>query len=196
MRAEAASLELTVAAMGEQVAAHGRQLTAQVDALLTSGDAAAGRLASLGQVMASEIALADRHTASLVAAARQAETSVGTVLNDLPRARAETEESARVLAQAGREAADSATALDAQVTALADRGLTRVLCEGGPSLLAALARAGVADELDLTVSPVLVGPDVARIVGGAAWSGDPLPLRLHSLLEEDGALFARYRRTG
>ena len=71
--------------------------------------------------------------------------------------------------------------------------LTRVLCEGGPSLLAALARAGVADELDLSVSPLLVGPDVARIVEGPAWSGDPLPLTLAALLEEDGALFARYR---
>lgn len=79
---------------------------------------------------------------------------------------------------------------------LAGRGHTRVLCEGGPSLFAALARAGIADELDLSVSPLLVGPDRPRIVGGAPWSGDAVPLALHRLLEEDGALFARYRIGG
>ena len=90
-------------------------------------------------------------------------------------------------------AGDDTVDLAAARAALADRGLTRVLCEGGPSLLAALAHAGVADELDLSVSPLLVGPDVARIVAGDAWPGDPLPLTLAALLEEDGALFARYR---
>lgn len=90
---------------------------------------------------------------------------------------------------AGDERVDLAAARDA----LAERGHTRVLCEGGPSLFGSVARAGVADELDLSVSPMLVGPDRPRIVGGEAWSDGPLPLTLHALLEEDGALFARYR---
>lgn len=88
---------------------------------------------------------------------------------------------------------DATVDLPAARAALAERGLTRVLCEGGPSLFATLAHAGVVDELDLSVSPVLVGPDSPRIVGGAPWPGAPLPLTLHALLEEDGALFARYR---
>ena len=37
--------------------------------------------------------------------------------------------------------------------ALADRGLRRVNCEGGPHLLAQIAAAGLLDELTLTVSP-------------------------------------------
>ncbi|MHA3702704.1 dihydrofolate reductase family protein [Jatrophihabitans sp. YIM 134969] len=90
---------------------------------------------------------------------------------------------------AGEDSVDLAAAR----AALEERGLTRVLCEGGPSLFAALARAGVADELDLSVSPLLVGPGSPRIVGGEAWDGPPLDLRLHALLEEDDALFARYR---
>lgn len=76
--------------------------------------------------------------------------------------------------------------------ALEERGLTRILCEGGPSLFASLTAAGVVDELDLSVSPLLVGPDVARVVSGAAWAGPAVALRLHRLLAEDDALFARY----
>lgn len=79
---------------------------------------------------------------------------------------------------------------------LVDRGLQRILCEGGPRLTAALLRAGVVDELDLSVSPLLVGPGVDRMVSGAAWQRGPVPLRLAALLEEDGALFARYLPTG
>jgi riboflavin biosynthesis pyrimidine reductase len=38
---------------------------------------------------------------------------------------------------------------------LAERGLARVVCEGGPSLAAQFARAGVIDEYCVTVAPVL-----------------------------------------
>jgi riboflavin biosynthesis pyrimidine reductase len=74
---------------------------------------------------------------------------------------------------------------------LAARGLTRVLCEGGPRLLAGLLAAGEVDELCLSITPMLAGSGANRIVAGEA-----LPsvqrLGLHTLLEEDGALFARY----
>jgi len=75
---------------------------------------------------------------------------------------------------------------------LAARGLTRVLCEGGPTLFGAAVNAGAVDELCLSISPLLVGPGSMRIIDGARW---PLhhAMRLTDLLEEDGALFARYR---
>lgn len=75
--------------------------------------------------------------------------------------------------------------------ALAERGLSRVLCEGGPRLLARLVAAGEVDELCLSVTPMLAGPGAGRILGGEplATAAD---LSLHTLLEEDGALFARY----
>lgn len=76
---------------------------------------------------------------------------------------------------------------------LAERGLTRILCEGGPTMFAQLARAGVADELCLSVTPMLSGPGARRIVAGDLWPGGPRPLQLVGLLEEDGALFCRYR---
>jgi riboflavin biosynthesis pyrimidine reductase len=76
--------------------------------------------------------------------------------------------------------------------ALAERGLTRVLCEGGPTLFAQWAAAGAADELCLSLSPRLGGPGAGRITAGDHWDS-PVPLTLTGLLEEDGALFLRYR---
>lgn len=79
--------------------------------------------------------------------------------------------------------------------ALEQRGFTRILCEGGPTLFADLVREDVMDELCLSVTPLLAGPGAGRIANGAPWPGDPRRLVLAGLLEEDGALFSRYRRT-
>jgi len=99
--------------------------------------------------------------------------------------RAETAKAADVIV-AGQDKVDLAAAL----TALADRGLTRVNCEGGPHLLAQLAGAGLLDELTLTLSPTLAGPGVGRIVAGAAFAARPMTLA--HVLAEDGYLFCRY----
>lgn len=74
---------------------------------------------------------------------------------------------------------------------LAGRGLWRVLSEGGPHLFTELLRAGVVDEMCLTLSPLLTGPGAGRIVAGADLA-DPARLRMTRILEEDGALFLRY----
>jgi riboflavin biosynthesis pyrimidine reductase len=76
--------------------------------------------------------------------------------------------------------------------ALEERGFTRILSEGGPTVFADLAAGEVVDELCLSVSPLLIGPGPGRITGGGEWSG-PARLRLVGVLEEDGALFLRYR---
>jgi riboflavin biosynthesis pyrimidine reductase len=87
---------------------------------------------------------------------------------------------------------DETVDLSAARGALVERGLTRIVCEGGPRLFADFLRAGAVDELCLSVSPLLAGPDLPRIVGGTALPR-PARLALVGLLEEDGALFARYR---
>jgi 5-amino-6-(5-phosphoribosylamino)uracil reductase len=74
---------------------------------------------------------------------------------------------------------------------LHERGLTRVLCEGGPSWLAAVNDAGRLDELCLTTSPRLAGPQRLRLLEGGSWAAQR-PLHLVSLLEDDGWLFARW----
>lgn len=77
--------------------------------------------------------------------------------------------------------------------ALEERGLSRILSEGGPTLFADLAAAAVVDELCLSLSPLLAGPGARRIVAGELWSGEPQRMALTGLLEDDGALFLRYR---
>jgi riboflavin biosynthesis pyrimidine reductase len=72
---------------------------------------------------------------------------------------------------------------------LVDRGWTRILCEGGPTLLGDLLAGGVVDELCTTTVPLLVGGPGPRIVHGPAVD---VPLRLHRLLEVDGTLLARW----
>ena len=86
----------------------------------------------------------------------------------------------------------SVEALDDPVAfkqSLVDRGWTSILCEGGPSVLRELLAAGVVDELCATTVPLLVAGDGPRIVDGPPLG---VPLRLHTLLEEDGTLLARW----
>jgi riboflavin biosynthesis pyrimidine reductase len=90
---------------------------------------------------------------------------------------------------------DDALEIELAIAALHERGLNRVLCEGGPTLLASIAGAGALDELCLSLSPVLVGPGAGRLTSGASWDA-PRTMELVGLLEEDGALFCRYRMTG
>jgi len=87
---------------------------------------------------------------------------------------------------AGQDKVDLAAAL----TALADRGLSRVNCEGGPHLLSQVAAAGLLDELTLTLSPTLAGPGSGRIVAGPAFDADRMTLT--QVLADDGYLFCRY----
>jgi riboflavin-specific deaminase-like protein len=73
-----------------------------------------------------------------------------------------------------------------------ERDVRALLCEGGPGLHAELEGGGAVDDLFLTIAPKLSGGDAPRIVEG------DLPavaeLELAWLLEQDGELFACYRR--
>jgi riboflavin biosynthesis pyrimidine reductase len=84
---------------------------------------------------------------------------------------------------------EDAPDLTALREALVDRGFENLLCEGGPHLAGDLLAAGLVDELCCTVVPSLVAGAHLRIA-----VGDPLdlPLSLHSLLESDGTLLARW----
>jgi 5-amino-6-(5-phosphoribosylamino)uracil reductase len=90
---------------------------------------------------------------------------------------------------AGDERVDPAVALDA----LAERGLPRVCCEGGPTLFADLIAAGLVDQLCLTVAPLVVGAGAVRIADGRPAAG-PIGLTLESVLTDEGFLMLRYRR--
>jgi riboflavin biosynthesis pyrimidine reductase len=111
----------------------------------------------------------------------------------------------------GTGAVDLRSALEA----LGDRGLTHVLCEGGPTLNTGLAAAQLVDELCLTLSPKLAGCVGDGLAGGwlasssnmwlplsaateeRTFGGQPLTqlldLDLAHVLEEDSFLFLRMR---
>ncbi|WP_027344674.1 pyrimidine reductase family protein [Hamadaea tsunoensis] len=78
------------------------------------------------------------------------------------------------------------------VRALQERGLGRILCEGGPHLLGTLEAAGVVDEFCLTLSPTLAGPGATRVTAGAPTT--PQGMRLAHALTDDEMLFLRYER--
>jgi riboflavin-specific deaminase-like protein len=74
-----------------------------------------------------------------------------------------------------------------------ERGVRALLSEGGPHLHDQLQADGLVDDLFLTIAPKLSGGEAPRIIEG------PLPevieMELVWLLEEEGELFARYRRS-
>lgn len=81
--------------------------------------------------------------------------------------------------------------LPTAVTALRERGLGRLLCEGGPSLLGDLVTARLVDELCLTTSPLLAGRAPSLLPAALP---EPVALGLVSLVAaDDGTLLARWR---
>ena len=119
---------------------------------------------------------------------RDAATPTITVTTqDAPAERLAAARAAGDVVQAGSGQVDLAAAIDLLTAA----GRGRILCEGGPRLLAAVAAAGRLDELCLTVSPRLVAGAAPRVLAGPEFD-PPLPLTLHTLATADGFLFARY----
>ncbi len=74
----------------------------------------------------------------------------------------------------------------------AEHGVRSILCEGGPSLNAALLADGLIDELFLTTVAKLAGGAGALTIIGSAPIDEPVDVDVRWLLEYDGELFARY----
>ncbi|GAA0924190.1 pyrimidine reductase family protein [Virgisporangium aurantiacum] len=72
-------------------------------------------------------------------------------------------------------------------------GFPQILCEGGPHLLGSLTANDLVDELDLTLSPLLIGPGPGRITAGQA-PESPRSLQLHHILTAGNLLLLRYTR--
>ena len=90
------------------------------------------------------------------------------------------------------------------VAILAERGLVRILCEGGATLNRQLLAAGLVDDVCLTLAPTVIGGDMGRIVtgalldggggagaGGAGGAGVNCRLE-HCLLGEDDTMITRW----
>lgn len=84
---------------------------------------------------------------------------------------------------------DDAVDLTKLRPALAERGWTSLLCEGGPTLFGSMLHVGIVDELCLTQVPTVVGGGPGRIANGpAGWRSAELRL----LLEADGTMLSRW----
>ena len=79
--------------------------------------------------------------------------------------------------------------LGATLEHLAERGLTRMLCEGGPHLLRDLAAGGFVDEICLTVVPHVLAGEHPRILAG---EDVDVALSPRLLLESEGTLLGRW----
>lgn len=75
---------------------------------------------------------------------------------------------------------------------LARRGLRRIVCEGGPTLLNQFIAAGVVDELDFTIAPWIVGREqpVPSLFPESRLEFEPV-----SMMTDDGYAFMRYLRS-
>lgn len=122
MRAEAANLERTVAALGERIAANRQSLAEQATILSQIGDAASERLRSLGGQITAEAQLLDNLCGTITQASTNAERALANVFDALPKAHAEWTGMAQSIEAVGLNASTHAAALDTQLSALADRG--------------------------------------------------------------------------
>jgi hypothetical protein len=122
MRAEAASLERVVATLSRKIEANRAELHHQTNAMLAMGEAAAERLSALANDMGRQAQTVDVSTRTLSDAVTGAEQSVANVLASLPKAHDEMQGMTARVDAAGQLAAERASALDTQLTALAARG--------------------------------------------------------------------------
>ena len=87
---------------------------------------------------------------------------------------------------------DERVDLAAAVAELAQRSLTVVLCEGGPTLLGGLIALDLLDEYCLTLTPVIGGDPLPAV--NTAGLAELRHFRLAHVAEEDDTLFLRYLR--
>ena len=101
MRAEAASLERTVAALSQTIEANRQHIAEQTTALMAMGDGAISKLSAIGTGMSEQVGVANEHAARLSEAASGAHSSLTVLLAILPRAHGETVDMAKQLDSAG-----------------------------------------------------------------------------------------------
>ena len=103
-------------------------------------------------------------------------------------ARAQLRDAGATVVDCGDEEVDPAQAIGY----LADRGLTQILCEGGPALLGSLLDRDLVDELCVTVSPrVTAGGGKHMTAGSDAVRG---MRRAHVLADDEDYLYLRWVR--
>ncbi|MFD1787269.1 hypothetical protein ACFSC3_06770 [Sphingomonas floccifaciens] len=122
MRAEAASLERTVAELGSRISANRELLAEQAQILTRIGDATSDRVQSLGAQITTEAKLLENLCATIIDASNNAERSLANVFDALPKAHSQWTGMAQSINSVALNAATHAASLDTQLSALAERG--------------------------------------------------------------------------
>ncbi len=91
---------------------------------------------------------------------------------------------------AGEDGADMKTV----IAALRARGMRRVLCEGGPTLLDELVAHDLIDEMCVTIAPKLAGTGQSATSAALPQLPAAKELALQHVLTHDGYLFLKYGR--
>ncbi|CAN5304196.1 hypothetical protein BH10PSE15_BH10PSE15_06930 [soil metagenome] len=122
MRAEAAYLERTIAVLSRTIEDNRQRLAEQALAMTTLGENATARLGGIGSELGDEIARAEANAKSLSALSSDARANLETLIAMLPRAGEDTAGLTEQLKHTAIVASEGATALDAQLSALAECG--------------------------------------------------------------------------
>ena len=77
------------------------------------------------------------------------------------------------------------------IGAMHARGLSRIVCEGGPTLLTQMAAADLIDEYDITLAPILAGNGHGIVHGSL---GEITRLHLAQAITDEGFVFTKYVR--
>jgi hypothetical protein len=142
MRAEAAALERTVAGLSQRIEENRQTLQHQTSTMISMGDHTATRLEDAARTMDTQARAIDATSRALGESVAGAEKNVSIVLASLPKAEAEIRGVAEQLDAAGLNAGQRAAALEAQLSALTERGREADAVAGGAAekLAAHLAR--------------------------------------------------------
>ncbi|MBC9031575.1 hypothetical protein IAG41_04140 [Sphingomonas sp. JC676] len=122
MRAEAASLERSVAMLARKIEENRVALAEQTTVMIAMGDRAAERIGRVAQDVGEQSRTLDVSTRALNDATSEAERRVSIVLSSLPKAHDEMRGMAERVDAAGLLASQRAASLDTQLTALSERG--------------------------------------------------------------------------
>jgi hypothetical protein len=122
MTVESRALESVLEIVASRIEDNHSRLRGEAERLMSLGDEASDRLGRVTYYLSKETATLDQKAAALDSAANAAKVDIGVLLHDLPRAEAQARAVADAMKEAGLNAHGQASALEAQLGALAARG--------------------------------------------------------------------------
>ncbi|MFZ3484695.1 hypothetical protein [Sphingomonas sp. 3-13AW] len=196
LRTEAESLERSVAALTDRLAANRAELAEQANTLLALAGTATERLAVVRSGMAQESEALKRNTELLGGTAREAEQRLQRLVQTLPEAHTQISEIGRVLDSTGTAAVRSAAELDGRLTQLAEHGREANVTAGAASerLAQHLARIEASGDFAGARLETVAGSMVDMIEAVLERTGSAIETARSQLAAEGDAAIERLQR--